>query len=89
MMNPLQTLRLLDWAKRHSQAAEEHNKEKKEQLRLLYEAEQDNNKHSNLKKSLTKAAIKHSDPNKPALNLEDHINQFRISTEFKVDDANL
>ncbi|KAI8447273.1 hypothetical protein BY996DRAFT_8686053 [Phakopsora pachyrhizi] len=60
------TQTLLDWAKRHSKAAEEAQGRKKELSRLLNEAEQDNNKHSNLKKSLTKAVSKHSDPNKPA-----------------------
>ncbi|KAI8460684.1 hypothetical protein BY996DRAFT_8391452 [Phakopsora pachyrhizi] len=60
------TQALLDWAKRHSQAAEEAQGIKKELSSLLYEAEQDNNKHSNLKKSLTKAASKQSNPNKPA-----------------------
>ncbi|KAI8453478.1 hypothetical protein BY996DRAFT_6542960 [Phakopsora pachyrhizi] len=60
------TQALLDWAKRYSQAAEEAQGRKKELSRLLYEAEQDNKKHSNLEKSLTKAASKHSNPNKPA-----------------------
>ncbi|KAI8452279.1 hypothetical protein BY996DRAFT_6571583 [Phakopsora pachyrhizi] len=45
------TQALLDWVKRHPQSAEEAQGRKKELSRLLYKAEQDNNKHSNLKKT--------------------------------------